>query len=125
MLGRNTYAAALVVTKVERPVTLIGGLPSAWGMTKMLSAGSWVPISGSLDLGSSLTAPANSLSLHPGSQHELVLVFDVRVDELKEHPALDAIVRFRWIIGRPIRQAPANQSVRIVASAGYPLARDW
>ncbi len=29
MLGRNTYAAALVVTKLERPVTSIGGPPSA------------------------------------------------------------------------------------------------
>ena len=29
----------------------------------MLSAGSWVPASGSFDFGSSLTAPANSLSL--------------------------------------------------------------
>ena len=29
MLGRNTYAAALVVTKLERPVTSIGGRPSA------------------------------------------------------------------------------------------------
>ena len=51
MLGRNTYAAALVVTKLERPVTSIGGPPSACGMTKMLSAGSWVPISGSFDFG--------------------------------------------------------------------------
>ncbi len=39
-LGRNTYAAALVVTKLERPVTLIGGLPSACGMTKTLSVSS-------------------------------------------------------------------------------------
>ena len=29
ILGRNTYAAALVVTKVERPVTSIGGPPFA------------------------------------------------------------------------------------------------
>ena len=51
MLGRNTYAAALVVTKLERPVTSIGGPPFACGMTKMLSAGFWVPISGSFDFG--------------------------------------------------------------------------
>ena len=51
MLGRNTYAAAFVVTKLERPVTSIGGSPSACGMTKMLSAGCCVPISGSFDLG--------------------------------------------------------------------------
>ena len=74
MLGRNTYAAALVVTKLESPVTSIGGPPPAWGMTKMLSAGSCVPASGSLDLGSSLTAPANSASLTHLSLHELVLV---------------------------------------------------
>ena len=29
MLGRNTYAAALVVTKLEKPVTSIGGRPPA------------------------------------------------------------------------------------------------
>jgi hypothetical protein len=51
MLGRNTYAAALVVMKLERPVTSIGGPPFACGMTKMLSAGFWVPISGSFDFG--------------------------------------------------------------------------
>ena len=43
--------------------TLIGGPPLAWGITKMLSAGFCVPIIGSLDLGLSLTDPANSLSL--------------------------------------------------------------
>lgn len=51
MLGRNRYAAALVVTKLERPVTSIGGPPSVCGMTKMLSAGFWVPVSGSFDFG--------------------------------------------------------------------------
>ena len=51
MLGRNAYAAALVVTKLERPVTSIGGPPFACGMTKMLSGGFWVPISGSFDFG--------------------------------------------------------------------------
>ena len=63
MLGRNTYAAARVVMKLEKPATSIGGRPSACGMTKMLSVGSWAPISGSFDVGASLTAPANSPSL--------------------------------------------------------------
>jgi hypothetical protein len=63
MLGRKQYAAARVATKLENPVTLIGAPPLAWGITKMLSAGSCVPIIGSLDLGFSLTDPANSLSL--------------------------------------------------------------
>ena len=62
MLGKKQYAAALVVVKLENPVSLIGGAPFAWGMTKMLSAGSWVPIIGSFALGSNLTAPANSAS---------------------------------------------------------------
>ena len=39
--------------------------------------------------------PGEFAVIDPPSQHELVLVFDVRVDELKEHPALDAIVGFR------------------------------
>jgi hypothetical protein len=50
-LGRNTYAAALVVTKLDRPVTSIAGPPFACGMTKMLSAGFCVPVSGSFDFG--------------------------------------------------------------------------
>jgi hypothetical protein len=62
MLGRKQYAAAFVFTKVVSPVTLIGGAPLGCGITKMLSAGFWVPIMGSLDLGLSLTAPENSLS---------------------------------------------------------------
>src|SRR5260370_40277201 len=62
MLGRKQYAAALVFKNVEKPVTLIGGAPFACGITKMLSAGSCVPIIGSFDLGCSLTEPANSLS---------------------------------------------------------------
>ena len=69
--------------------------------------------------------PGEFAVIDPPSQHELVLVFDVRVDELKEHPALDAIVRFAWIIGRPVRQTATNQPVGIVAAAGHALARDW
>ena len=52
-----------MVTKLERPMILIGGAPPACGITKMLSAGSCVPMSGSFALGFSRTAPANSLSL--------------------------------------------------------------
>jgi len=43
--------------KLENPVILIGGTPLACGITKMLSAGSCMPIMGSFDLGFSLTAP--------------------------------------------------------------------
>ena len=60
ILGKKQYAAALVVVKLENPVSLIGGSPFDSGITKMLSFGSWVPIMGSFALGSSLTAPANS-----------------------------------------------------------------
>ena len=45
----------------------------------------------------------------PPSQHELILIFDVRVDEITENPALEAIVRLPWIIGRPV-QAEGNAS---------------
>ena len=48
-LGRNVYAAAFVVMKLERSVSSIGAAPPYCGMTKMLSDGFWVPISGSLD----------------------------------------------------------------------------
>ena len=51
MLGKNTYAAALVVTKLESPVTSIGESPFALGITKILVSRSWVPVSGSFDLG--------------------------------------------------------------------------
>ena len=63
LLGRKQYAAAFVVTKLDKPVSLIGGPPFACGITKMLCTGSCVPIIGSRDLGGNLTAPANSLSL--------------------------------------------------------------
>ena len=51
MLGKKVYTTALVVTKLESPVTSIGGSPFPCGMTNMLSSGSWVPISGSFDFG--------------------------------------------------------------------------
>ena len=60
----------------------------------------------------------------PTPQHELVLVLDVRVDEVEEHPPIDPVVRPRRIIGRPVRQTSSDQPVRIVAAAGDPLARD-
>ena len=63
ILGKKQYAAARVATKLEKPVILIGASPSPCGITKMLSAGSCVPIIGSFDLGFNLTDPANSLSL--------------------------------------------------------------
>ena len=44
---------------------------------------------------------------------------------MKEHPALDAIVGFSWIIGRPVRQTATDQPVGIVAAARQPLARNW
>ena len=47
MLGRKQYAAARVATKLENPVTWIGAPPLLRGITKMLSAGSCVPIIGS------------------------------------------------------------------------------
>src|SRR5204862_6510318 len=62
-LGKKQYAAARVVTKLENPATLIEAPPLPCGITKMLSAGSCVPIIGSFDLGLSLTFPANSPSL--------------------------------------------------------------
>ena len=56
----------------------------------------------------------------PLSQHELVLVLDVRVDELKEHPALDAIIGFARIIGRAVRQTAANQRWELLLPPGTP-----
>jgi hypothetical protein len=67
--------------------------------------------------------PSELAVIDPTSQHELILVFDVRVNKIKENPALDAIVRLRWIIGRPVRQTATNQPVSIIAAAGLPLAR--
>ena len=47
MLGRNTYAAALVVTKLERPVTSIGGSPGClWydedALRRVLGRDQWI-----------------------------------------------------------------------------------
>src|SRR5689334_19274343 len=69
--------------------------------------------------------PGEFTVIDPLSQHELVLVFDVRIDEMKKHPAFDAIVGFSWIVGRAVRQAAADQPVGIVAAARQALARNW
>ena len=94
MLGRNTYAAALVVTKLERPVTSIGGASVRLrydedALRRVLGADQWI-----LRLRVKPDGPGEFAVIGPLSQHELILVFDVRVDELKQHPALDAIVGF-------------------------------
>ena len=91
----------------------------------MLSAGSWVPISGSFDLWVEPDGSGEFAVIDPLSQHELILVFDVRVDEITENPALEAIVRLLWIVGRPVWQKATHQPVRIIAAAGHSLARDW
>ena len=69
-------------------------------------------------------APGEFAVVDPLSLHELVLVFDVRIDEMKEDPALDAVVRLAWVIGWPVRKTATNQPVGIVAAAGHSLARD-
>src|SRR5260370_37027693 len=58
------------------------------------------------------------------TQHELILVLDVRVDEVAEKPALDAIVWLRWIVGRSVRQATTDQPMSIIAATGLSLSRD-
>ena len=69
--------------------------------------------------------PGEFAVIGPLPQHELVLILDIRVDEMKEHPALDAIVGFSGIIGRPVRQTATDQPVGIVAAARQSLARNW
>src|SRR5258708_39408611 len=58
------------------------------------------------------------------SKHELVLVFDARVDEIAEQSALDAVMRLGRIVDRPIWQTAPDQAVRVVAAAGLTLTRD-
>ena len=60
----------------------------------------------------------------PLPQHELVLVLDVRVDELEEHPALDPVIGLRRVVGRPVRQTATDEPMRVVAAAGQPLTGD-
>ena len=91
----------------------------------MLSAGSWVADQWISRLRVKPDGPGEFAVVDPLSQHELILVFDVRVDEITENPALDAIVRLLWIVGWPVRQKATHQPVRIIAAAGHPLARDW
>ena len=91
----------------------------------MLSAGSWVANQRIFRLWVKPDGPGEFAVIDPLSQHELILVFDVRADEITENPALDAIVWLLWIVGRPVRQKAAHQPVRIIAAAGHPLARDW
>ena len=89
-------------------------------LRRILSATQWI-----LRLRVKPNAPGEFAVIYPLSQHELILVFDVRVNKMKEHPVLHTIIGFRTIIGRPVRQTATNQPVRIVAAAGQPLARDW
>ena len=63
--------------------------------------------------------------IDPTLQHELVLILDICVDELEEHPAFDVVVGGAWVIGRPIRQAAANYPVGIVATPSKALPGDW
>src|SRR5258708_39794505 len=58
------------------------------------------------------------------SKHELVLVFDARVDEIAEQSALDAVIRLGRIVDRPIWQTAPDQAVSVVAAAGMTLTRD-
>ena len=95
MLGRNRYAAALVVTKLERPVTSIGGPPVCLrndedALRRVLGAGQRI-----LRPRVEPDGPREFAVVDPPSLHELVLVLDVRVDEVKEDPALDPVVRLR------------------------------
>ena len=125
MLGRNTYAAALVVTKVERPLTSIGGLAICLGDHENAFRGVLGANQRIFRLLVKPDGPGEFAVIDPTSQHELVLVFDVRVDEITQNPALHAIVRFRRIVGRPVRQKATHQPVRVIAAAGLPLTRDW
>src|SRR5438067_12117171 len=63
--------------------------------------------------------------IDPMSQHELILVLDARVDEIAEKSALDAVVRLRWIIGRPIWHATTDDSVSVIAPSGSALSSNW
>ena len=62
--------------KLENPVILIGGAPFACGITKMLSAGSCVPIIGSFDLGLQPDRAGEFAVVYPMPQHELILILD-------------------------------------------------
>jgi hypothetical protein len=61
-LGKKQYATACVVTKLEKPVIFRGGAPPGCGISKMLSAESFVPTITSFDFGFKRTAPTNSAS---------------------------------------------------------------
>ena len=93
-------------------------------MTKMLSAVPCVPVRGSFDSWVEPNGPSEFAVVDPTLHHELILVFDIRIDEMKEHSALDAIVGLARIIGWPIGQSATTQPVRIVTAAGLALASD-
>ena len=60
----------------------------------------------------------------PVAEHELVLVLDAGVDEVAEQAALDAVVGFGRIVGRPVGHAATDEAVGVVAAAGDALAGD-
>ena len=90
----------------------------------MLSAGSWVPIMGSFDFGFSRTDPANSAVVDPLAKHELILVFDVGVDEIAQQSAFDAVVGLSRIVDRSVGHAATDKAMSIVASARLSLSGD-
>jgi hypothetical protein len=63
--------------------------------------------------------------VHPLLQHKLVLVLDVRADEVAKQPPLDAVVGLPWDIGRAVGDAPPNKTAAVVAAARSPLAGHW
>ena len=108
MLGRNRYAAALVVTKVERPVTVDRRAPICLryhedALRRVLSADQRI-----FRLRVKPDGPGKFAVVDPLSQHVPVLVFDVGVDEITEDAALNSIVRLLWIVDRPVRQKAAH-----------------
>ena len=81
-------------------------------------------IIGSLDLGGSRTAPANSLSLTHWLEYQLILVFYIRVDEVAKQFALIPLYGLVEIVSRAVRHPSAYEAVGIVAAARMTLTGD-
>ena len=120
MLGRNTYAAALVVMKPERLVISIVApvrLRYCEKLFWILGPDEWI-----FRLRVESDGAGELAVIDPPSKHKFILIFDVRTNEVEEHPTLDAIAWIRRIIGGPVGKTATHQPVRVVAAAGTSLA---
>src|SRR5271169_2379060 len=125
MLGRKQYAAAFVCHEGRQSGQLDGWRTirmrdHEYALCRILCADHRM-----LRLGMQPDRPGEFAVVHPLAKHELVLVLDVRVDEVTQQAAFNSVIRLGGIVDRSIRHPAANQPMGVIASARMTLPRNW